>query len=159
MALSGETYRDEFILPDNRSVGAIKVAPEKQGELYLLSAFHDVAQHQTHSRFRLRLSLRKLSGCVPEAISGPGPGGTKRLGQTVRLVRQLGEILRAEPHPIQSAVEGHFNHPHGRSWVNILDQVHPLMAEIVGERVPENGTAGTFGDDEQPQVQGRKKSA
>jgi len=37
---------------------------------------------------------------------------------------------------IYSAVEGHFHHPHGRSWAGIVDHVHPLMAEIVGENVP-----------------------
>jgi len=35
MSSSGKTYRDEFILPDNRSVGAINIAAEKQGGLHL----------------------------------------------------------------------------------------------------------------------------
>ena len=34
---------------------------------------------------------------------------------------------------ISSAVEGHFDHPHGRPWASVVDHVHPLMAEIVGE--------------------------
>jgi hypothetical protein len=38
MSLSSKTYRDEFILPDNGSVGAINVAAEKQGELHLARA-------------------------------------------------------------------------------------------------------------------------
>ena len=33
-----KTYRDEFILPDNRSVGAINVSAEKQGKLNLVHA-------------------------------------------------------------------------------------------------------------------------
>ena len=36
---------------------------------------------------------------------------------------------------ISSAVEGHFDHPHGRPWASAVDHVHPLMAEIVGENV------------------------
>ena len=35
----------------------------------------------------------------------------------------------------RSAVEGHFHHPHGRPWAEVLDQVHPLMAEVVGKSV------------------------
>lgn len=38
-----------------------------------------------------------------------------------------------------SAVEGHFHHPHGRPWTGILDQVHPLMAEIVGKKCSREG--------------------
>lgn len=34
-----------------------------------------------------------------------------------------------------SAVEGHFHHPNGRSWTEILDHVHPLMAEMVGKGI------------------------
>lgn len=30
------------------------------------------------------------------------------------------------------AVEGHFDHPHGRSWMYIADTVHPFFAELVG---------------------------
>lgn len=35
------------------------------------------------------------------------------------------------------AVEGHFNHPHGREWMNIADTVTPLLAQLVGECVSE----------------------
>ena len=31
------------------------------------------------------------------------------------------------------AVEGHFDHPHGRSWMYIADFVHPHFATLVGE--------------------------
>ena len=74
---------------------------------------------------------------MSEAISGPDPRGTGRLGQTVCLFRQLGEFLGTKSYPVQSAVEGHFHHPHGRPWADIVGQVHPLMAEIVGKSVPE----------------------
>ena len=30
------------------------------------------------------------------------------------------------------AVEGHFDHPHGRPWAKYMDSVHPLLANIVG---------------------------
>ena len=30
------------------------------------------------------------------------------------------------------AVEGHFDHPYGRPWMTIADQVTPLLAELVG---------------------------
>lgn len=33
-----KSYREEFILPDNKSVGAINVPAEKQGELELARA-------------------------------------------------------------------------------------------------------------------------
>ena len=35
---------------------------------------------------------------------------------------------------IYSAVEGHFHHPHGRAWADMVDHAHPLMAEIVGKK-------------------------
>ena len=49
-----KSYRDEFIIPDNKSVGAINVAAEKQGEPYLA--------HIRLSRSRLRSTLD--SACV-----------------------------------------------------------------------------------------------
>ena len=39
MPSSSKTYRDEFILPDNRSVGAVSVAAENQGELHLIHGY------------------------------------------------------------------------------------------------------------------------
>lgn len=30
------------------------------------------------------------------------------------------------------AVAGHFDHPHGREWMNIADTVTPLLADLVG---------------------------
>ena len=35
--------------------------------------------------------------------------------------------------PVHSGVEGHFDHPHDRSWMYIADTVHPILAELVGE--------------------------
>lgn len=34
---------------------------------------------------------------------------------------------------VDRAVEGHFDHPHGRDWMHIADHVHPYFAEIVGK--------------------------
>ena len=53
--------------------------------------------------------------------------------QTVHSVFRLNGILRTESDSIHRAVEGHFHHPHGRPWAETLDQVHPMMAEIVGK--------------------------
>lgn len=36
---------------------------------------------------------------------------------------------------VASGVEGHFDHPHGRSWMYIADSVHPILAAIVGESI------------------------
>lgn len=48
--------------------------------------------------------------------------------------------------PVHSAVEAHFLHPHGRPWAEILDQVHPLMAEIVGKSIPEKDETDSDGN-------------
>ena len=32
-------------------------------------------------------------------------------------------------------VEGHFDHPHGRDWMYIADNIHPHFAELVGQYV------------------------
>ncbi|KAI0636839.1 kynureninase [Trametes polyzona] len=42
------------------------------------------------------------------------------------------------------AVEGHFDHPLGRSWMYIADTVHPYLAEIVGARQSEVACMGTL---------------
>ena len=34
---------------------------------------------------------------------------------------------------IERALEGHFDHPHGRNWMYIADSVHPHFADLVGE--------------------------
>lgn len=50
MSSPSKSYRDEFILPDNRSVGAIKVATERQGEPdFILVAHDNVAQYESTS--------------------------------------------------------------------------------------------------------------
>lgn len=45
MTVTSKTYRDEFILPDNRSVGAINIPPEKQGKLDFISVHCDPAHY------------------------------------------------------------------------------------------------------------------
>ncbi|KAF9246192.1 pyridoxal phosphate-dependent transferase [Melanogaster broomeanus] len=42
------------------------------------------------------------------------------------------------------AVEGHFNHPYGREWMNIADTVTPLLAELVGAQEKEVACMGTL---------------
>ncbi|KAG8217825.1 pyridoxal phosphate-dependent transferase [Butyriboletus roseoflavus] len=42
------------------------------------------------------------------------------------------------------AVEGHFNHPHGREWMNIADTVAPLLAQLVGAQEKEVACMGTL---------------
>ncbi|KAI0818577.1 pyridoxal phosphate-dependent transferase [Irpex lacteus] len=42
------------------------------------------------------------------------------------------------------AVEGHFDHPHGRDWMHIADHVHPYFAEIVGAKESEVACMGTL---------------
>ncbi|KAI1794492.1 kynureninase [Ganoderma leucocontextum] len=42
------------------------------------------------------------------------------------------------------AVEGHFDHPHGRSWMYIADTVHPFFAELVGASESEVACMGTL---------------
>ena len=37
-----------------------------------------------------------------------------------------------QPLHSDSGVEGHFDHPHDRAWVNIQDKATPILAEIVG---------------------------
>ncbi|KAH9951871.1 kynureninase [Amylocystis lapponica] len=41
-------------------------------------------------------------------------------------------------------VEGHFDHPHGRNWVDIADSIHPLFADIVGASEAEVACMGTL---------------
>ncbi|TFK84620.1 kynureninase [Polyporus arcularius HHB13444] len=42
------------------------------------------------------------------------------------------------------AVEGHFDHPHGRSWMYIADYVHPHFANLVGAIESEVACMGTL---------------
>ncbi|KII88612.1 hypothetical protein PLICRDRAFT_54440 [Plicaturopsis crispa FD-325 SS-3] len=42
------------------------------------------------------------------------------------------------------AVEGHFDHPHGREWMNIANHVTPLLAELVGAKEPEVACLSTL---------------
>ncbi|KAG1891242.1 pyridoxal phosphate-dependent transferase [Suillus subluteus] len=42
------------------------------------------------------------------------------------------------------AVEGHFEHPYGREWMNIADTVTPLLAELVGASEKEVACMGTL---------------
>ncbi|EJF65981.1 kynureninase [Dichomitus squalens LYAD-421 SS1] len=42
------------------------------------------------------------------------------------------------------AVEGHFDHPHGRSWMYIADTVHPYFADLVGASESEVACMGTL---------------
>ncbi|KAI6045399.1 pyridoxal phosphate-dependent transferase [Pisolithus marmoratus] len=42
------------------------------------------------------------------------------------------------------AVEGHFDHPHGREWMNIADTVTPLLADLVGAKDKEIACMGTL---------------
>ncbi|EIN07460.1 kynureninase [Punctularia strigosozonata HHB-11173 SS5] len=42
------------------------------------------------------------------------------------------------------AVEGHFDHPHGREWMNIADTVHPFLADLVGADASEVACMGTL---------------
>ncbi|KAF8163217.1 pyridoxal phosphate-dependent transferase [Crassisporium funariophilum] len=42
------------------------------------------------------------------------------------------------------AVTGHFAHPHNRPWTKCLDEVHPLLAELVGANEKEVACMGTL---------------
>lgn len=42
------------------------------------------------------------------------------------------DVLLSRSRKVRRAVEGHFDHPHGREWVKLTDRVNPLMADIVG---------------------------
>ncbi|KAH9901061.1 kynureninase [Cubamyces lactineus] len=42
------------------------------------------------------------------------------------------------------AVEGHFDHPLGRSWMYIADTVHPYLADLVGAQESEVACMGTL---------------
>lgn len=103
--MTGKTYRDEFTLPDNRSVGAINIPPEKQD-----------------------------STCV--YLCGNSLGAAPKRSQA--LVQEELSVWG------ERAVEGHFHHPHGRPWAEMLDEVHPLMAEIVGAKPEEVCVMGTL---------------
>ncbi|GJE87207.1 kynureninase [Phanerochaete sordida] len=41
-------------------------------------------------------------------------------------------------------VEGHFDHPHDRSWMYIADTVHPILADLVGASESEVACMGTL---------------
>ncbi|PCH38103.1 kynureninase [Wolfiporia cocos MD-104 SS10] len=41
-------------------------------------------------------------------------------------------------------VEGHFDHPHDRDWMNIADTVHPVLADLVGASELEVACMGTL---------------
>jgi len=105
MSSLDRTYRDEFIIPDNKSVGAINVPAEEQD-----------------------------SSCV--YLCGNSLGACPK--QSVALVQEELDVWG------KRAVEGHFHHPHGRSWAGMVDHVHPLMAEIVGAKADEVCIMGTL---------------
>ncbi|CAL1704841.1 unnamed protein product [Somion occarium] len=42
------------------------------------------------------------------------------------------------------AVEGHFDHPYDRPWMNIADPIHPLFAELVGAKEEEVACMGSL---------------
>ncbi|KAI0341706.1 kynureninase [Trametopsis cervina] len=42
------------------------------------------------------------------------------------------------------AVEGHFDHPHGRDWMRIADHIHPHFADLVGADESEVACMGTL---------------
>lgn len=105
MSLSSKSFRHEFILPDNRRVGATRIAPEKQD-----------------------------SACV--YLCGNSLGACPKQSQA--LIQEELDVWGC------LATEAHLQHPHGRPWSQVVNQVNPLMAEIVGAKPEEVCIMGTL---------------
>ncbi|KAH7889307.1 pyridoxal phosphate-dependent transferase [Phlebopus sp. FC_14] len=61
------------------------------------------------------------------------------------LAKRSKYLLQEELHVWATrAVEAHFNHPHGREWMNIADTVTPLLSELVGAKEKEVASMGTL---------------
>ncbi|KAG6335194.1 hypothetical protein ID866_3888 [Astraeus odoratus] len=62
-----------------------------------------------------------------------------------RIAKRSRSLIEEELHIWGTrAVEGHFDHPHGREWMNIADTVTPLLAELVGAKEKEVACMGTL---------------
>jgi len=131
MSSTDKTYRNEFILPDNRGVGAINVAAENQGEPTLPTPTGWV---QTALDSACVYLCGNSLGVCPKQSVALVREELEVWGK--RCVRSAGSFNSSELNVIYSAVEGHFHHPHGRAWSEMVDHVHPLMAEIVGKNSP-----------------------
>jgi len=82
----------------------------------------------------------QLSWITIQNLGCPDSRGIRHMGHTVSLydplVFQLPifllnfsfSTLWSKPR----GVVGHFSHPHNRPWAKCTDEVHPLLAELVG---------------------------
>ena len=102
---------------------------------------------RVHRRRIMHLSLRELFGTVAKEVRNASPGGISCVANSVSgpiscRCRNTHTKPRWMYFPcVISAVEGHFNHPHGREWTHLTDHVTPLLAEIVGAS---SGIANSF---------------
>ncbi|KAI0035697.1 pyridoxal phosphate-dependent transferase [Vararia minispora EC-137] len=67
-------------------------------------------------------------------------------GNSLGLLPKRAEALVQEEFRVwgSKAVEGHFDHPHGRDWMKIADHVTPLLAELVGAKTEEVACMGSL---------------
>ncbi|OBZ75336.1 Kynureninase [Grifola frondosa] len=85
----------------------------------------------------------KATAVAPELADAPC---TYLCGNSLGLMPKRARQLVNEELEVWAtrAVEGHFDHPHGRSWMYIADTVHPMLAELVGARESEVACMGTL---------------
>ncbi|KAG8812736.1 Kynureninase (L-kynurenine hydrolase) [Serendipita sp. 401] len=67
-------------------------------------------------------------------------------GNSLGLISKRSQRLISEEMDVwgKRAVEGHFDHPHGRNWKDITDHANPILASLVGANLDEVACMGTL---------------
>ncbi|KAI0695913.1 kynureninase [Cytidiella melzeri] len=96
------------------------------------------------SEFVIPTYRQMKAGSVPDALQDEEC--TYLCGNSLGVMAKRSKELILEELDVWGtrAVEGHFDHPHGRDWVSIANHVHPLYAEIVGAEESEVACMGTL---------------
>ncbi|KAG8833523.1 Kynureninase (L-kynurenine hydrolase) [Serendipita sp. 399] len=113
----------EFIIPRNSDIGASKVSIED-------GRAPDVARQPI----------------IPNVCPPASKPCTYLCGNSLGLISKRSQRLISEEMDVwgKRAVEGHFDHPHGRNWKDITDHVNPILASLVGAKLDEVACMGTL---------------
>ncbi|KAF7793026.1 hypothetical protein EIP86_004131 [Pleurotus ostreatoroseus] len=112
------------------------------------SSFKQSPEEDTLSQFRDEFiipTFRSMKAArVPEQLQDEPC--TYMCGNSLGLLAKRSRKLVEEELEVWAtrAVEGHFDHPHGRNWMYIADTCHPILADLVGAKESEVACMGTL---------------
>ncbi|KAI0720958.1 kynureninase [Cerioporus squamosus] len=129
-------FRDEFVVPTFRQMKATAVSAEIGAHVLLLT-------FSGSSDDPLALFLHLIHTLTLGVADEPC---TYLCGNSLGLLPKRAKKLVEEELEVWGtrAVEGHFDHPHARSWMYIADFVHPHFATLVGASESEVACMGTL---------------